>query len=68
MIQTNLSAESIGNAVRLAIVNGLIRQEDTALIFYDLAYLESRIGYLISCFPQNTLHGLAIKANPLQRS
>jgi len=67
MVQTNLSADSIGKAIRTAIGNGVIREEDTAVIFYDLTFLESRLRYLTSTFPQNTLHGLAIKANPLAR-
>jgi len=67
MIQSNKSTESIGRALRSALSNGWIRQEDTAVIFYDIAFLESRIRYLISCFPPNTLHGFAIKANPLAR-
>ncbi|MCX6305863.1 MAG: diaminopimelate decarboxylase [Bacteroidetes bacterium] len=67
MIQQNLSDDSIGKALRLALSQEIIREEDTAVIFYDLDFLESRIRYLASCFPQNTLHGLAIKANPLSR-
>ena len=67
MIQDNLVADSIGMALRSAISKGLIREEDTAVVFYDLSFLESRIRYLTGCFPQNTLHGLALKANPLAR-
>lgn len=67
MIQSNLNADSIGKALRSALLKGLIREEDTSVIFYDLTFLASRIWYLTSCFPQTTLHGLAIKANPLAR-
>jgi diaminopimelate decarboxylase len=67
MIQSNLSDDSIGMALRLALSERMIREEDTSVIFYDLSFLAARIGYLVSCFPQNTLHGLAIKANPLTR-
>jgi diaminopimelate decarboxylase len=67
MIQTNLNPESIGRALRSAIIQGKIREEDTAVIFYDLSFLETRIRHLTSCFPSTTLHGLAIKANPLLR-
>jgi diaminopimelate decarboxylase len=67
MLQSNLSEDSIGRAVRGALSEGLIRDEDTAAIFYDLSFLESRIELLTSCFPKTTLHGLAIKANPLTR-
>ena len=65
MNQTNLSVESIGNAFRLALSNGLIREEDTLVMFHDLLFLEQRIRCLNSVFPASTLHAIAIKANPL---
>jgi diaminopimelate decarboxylase len=46
---------------------GLIRDEDTTIIFYDLSHLEERIARVISLFPDKTLHAAAIKANPLFR-
>ncbi len=67
MVENNLSAASIGNTLRSALLSGMIREEDTSAILYDLSYLESRIKHLTSCFPENTLHGIAIKANPLVR-
>ncbi len=67
MIQQNLNKFSIEKALQSALFQGLIRNEDTAVIFYDLAFLAARISNLAANFPQNTLHGLAIKANPLAR-
>jgi diaminopimelate decarboxylase len=46
---------------------GLIDAEDTALIFYDLSFLQERIENLLHQFPPSTLHTIAIKANPLTR-
>jgi diaminopimelate decarboxylase len=66
-VNENLSTGSIGKALRSALLNGIIREEDTAVVFYDLGFLEARIRQLVSCFPPGTLHGLAIKANPLIR-
>lgn len=43
----------------------LIGGSDTALIFYDISYLNERINDLITLFPKTTLHAIAIKANPL---
>ncbi|MEI7896338.1 MAG: diaminopimelate decarboxylase [bacterium] len=63
----NLNGAEIENVLHSALLKKLIREEDTAVIFYNLTALESRIRYLVSCFPQNTLHGLAVKANPLTR-
>ncbi|MEI7723953.1 MAG: diaminopimelate decarboxylase [Bacteroidota bacterium] len=67
MLQSNLSDDSIGRALRQALLKGLIRVEDTSALFYDLSFLKSRIELLTSCFPPSALHGLAIKANPLAR-
>jgi len=61
----NLSSGKISAAFRKALQAGLIRREDSALIFYDLTCLSERINNLKSCFPSNTIHGLAVKACPL---
>ena len=45
--------------------DNLVTKSDTALIFYDLSYLDERIIDLVSLFPKTTLHAIAIKANPL---
>jgi len=45
----------------------LINADDTALIFYNLSFLEKRIEDLANRFPQETLHAIAVKANPLAR-
>ena len=66
-MKSNLSREHIAETTRQALQQGLIREEDTAVLFQDLDYLASRIAYLQSCFPPTTLHGLAIKSNPLLR-
>jgi diaminopimelate decarboxylase len=67
MSQLNLTAESIGKTLRSSLFRGLIREEDSAAIFYDLTFLTNRLKYMVSCFPSSALHGLAIKANPLLR-
>ena len=64
-MKSNLSAGQIEKAFRSALSKGLIREEDTAVIFHDLSFLEERIRHLQSVFPASTLHGIATKANPL---
>ena len=64
---SNLPLAGISNALSSAIRSTLIRPVDTAVIFYDLDFLRDRIRRLSSCFPSDTLHALAIKANPLAR-
>ncbi len=61
-----ISKSNISRALQRAIVDrGMIREEDTALIFYDLSWLQGRIRELLSLFPEETLHAIAVKANPL---
>lgn len=43
----------------------LFNKKDTAAVFYDLSFLEKRINELKRTFPKNSLHAIAIKANPL---
>ncbi len=45
--------------------SNLIRSDDTALFFYDLSIINDRINRLKEVFPENTLHAVAAKANPL---
>ncbi|MCX6247912.1 MAG: diaminopimelate decarboxylase [Bacteroidetes bacterium] len=63
----NLAIKSIEKAFRSAISKGLIREEDTLVMFHDLAFLKERILLLKSLFPPQTLHGVAMKANPLKK-
>lgn len=66
-MKTNLTSHEIGKVFRSAVAGGFIRQEDTAVIFQDMTFLEERIVSLKSFFPLTTLHAIAIKANPLIR-
>jgi diaminopimelate decarboxylase len=67
MKRANLSKTDIGHAFRAALQKGMMRGEDTAALFYDLDFLDTRLKYLSDCFPHGTLHGMAIKANPLAK-
>ena len=63
-----LSEKQISEAFQRALrVNGMVTEEDTSVVFYDLSFLDQRLEDLVRLFPANTLHGIAIKANPLQR-
>ncbi len=63
-----ISTASISTALERAIADrSVIRDEDTAVIFYDLSWLQGRIGELVALFPEQTLHAIAVKANPLVR-
>jgi len=67
-VSSRLSDEHISRAFRRAVATtGLIHADDTAILFYDLSFLEQRVRDLQSLFPPNTLHAIAIKANPLAK-
>ena len=62
MKHSNKISRTFARALNL---NGLVRKSDTALVFYDLTFLESRLRELRKAFPKDTLHAVAVKANPL---
>lgn len=66
-MKSNISGNSIEKTFQSVISNGLIREEDTVVICYDLSFLEERIRHLITLFPLSTIHGIAMKANPLSK-
>ena len=68
LIKSSLSKEEMSKAFGFALSQpDLITTEDTAVIFYDLDFLDDRIEKLKSLFPETTLHALAVKANPLTK-
>src|SRR5438128_7409279 len=68
MLKSNLSKEEMSNAFGNALRRrNLIIPEDTAVVFYDLDFLNERIANLKALFPENTLHAIAVKANPLTK-
>jgi len=67
-MQTRLADEQISTVFAKSLQQkDLIDTNDTAVIFYDLSFLNERIQDLIATFPATTLHAIAIKANPLQK-
>lgn len=55
--------EAVAAAVALATEAGLWPRR--AALFHDLDRLDARVDELIAAFPSDTLHAVAIKANPL---
>lgn len=43
----------------------IIGPDDTAVLFYNLGFIEERINEIKKIFPQTALHAVAVKANPL---
>lgn len=66
MISTRLSEQEMSRVFTDALAeNNLIHSADTAMVFYDLDFLSARIKDLQNQFPPETLHAIAVKANPL---
>lgn len=60
-----IQASTICDVLSKAIKSGIIDENDRSSIFYDLNFIERKITVLKDNFPDNTLHAIAIKANPL---
>src|SRR5947207_2824443 len=68
IIKSTLSTEEMSKIFSAAIADeNLISEEDTAVIFYNVDFLNQRVENLKDLFPKNTLHAVAIKANPLTK-
>lgn len=57
--------EEISVVLNGALKAGLINNDDTSVIFYDLSFIKERIDEVKKLFPAGALHGTAVKANPL---
>jgi diaminopimelate decarboxylase len=60
-----ISPEEIASVVRRALAAGHLGPEAPAFIAHDLGRLSARLEHLKARFPPDTLHAVAIKANPL---
>lgn len=57
--------EDVARVLSLARDAGAWDESSRSAIFHDLDRLEGRLHELISAFPADTMHGVAVKANPL---
>jgi diaminopimelate decarboxylase len=62
---TRIPPEELSAAFCAARAAGLVGDEDTAAVFYDLARIKARARSVIEAFPPGALHAAAVKANPL---
>ena len=67
-MNNRISEKDISKTFQKAIKSeGLVNKKDSAIIFYDLDFLSERVNFLKQLFPEDTLHAIAVKANPLIR-
>jgi diaminopimelate decarboxylase len=57
--------QAVSRVLRAALKQGLLSEEDTAVILYDLDGLAKQVKRIARTFPPATLHAVAVKANPL---
>lgn len=68
MLKYHLTKEEMSLTFNKALQQtGVIDEQDSVIVFYDLAFMADRINNLKRVFPANTLHAVAAKANPLIR-
>ncbi len=60
-----ISAAEAEHIWQTACESGFLTESTRSLVVHDLQRMRSRIAQLQATFPNNTLHALAIKANPL---
>jgi len=64
-MRDRITPHDLSQVFKRALAQGLIGDEDSAVIFYDLSRLQERIQEAKKAFPPETLHAIAMKANPL---
>ncbi|NJB68240.1 diaminopimelate decarboxylase [Desulfobaculum xiamenense] len=66
-MRKRLSPTAMSLALVRALEAGAVRDEDTSVLFHDLSLIEERVRELGEAFPADTLHAVAVKANPLRK-
>lgn len=62
---SRVPVEAVAPVLAAARQRGAWSDTSTAALFHDLDRLEGHVGLLASAFPDDAVHGVAIKANPL---
>ncbi|MEO0602757.1 MAG: diaminopimelate decarboxylase [Myxococcota bacterium] len=57
--------DAVADVIARARTSGAWTETSRAVLFHDLDRLEARVDELVASFPDQTLHAVAIKANPL---
>lgn len=60
-----ITPKEMCNVLETAIKMKILSEEDTAVVFYNISLFEQKLKEIRSLFPKNTLHAIAVKANPL---
>jgi diaminopimelate decarboxylase len=60
-----LNSRDIAKVLANAIAGDINGSTDDAVVFYSLSLLDAKLQALSAAFPINTLHAIAVKANPV---
>ena len=60
-----ISPEALSAVSATALSQGCFGDAERSVVFHDLGKMRSRVRELSRCFPAQSLHAVAIKANPL---
>ncbi len=60
-----LTRQEIAKTLSSALAKGIEGSTDDAAVFYNLSHLDTRLNLIKAAFPKNTLHAIAVKANPV---
>ncbi len=60
-----ISKNQIQTVWQRACADGLIDTQDSAVIFLNLSVIQDRVSRIARSFPEDSLHAVAIKTNPL---
>ena len=60
-----LGPEELAGAAQRLLAAGALEGEHEAVLAHDLVLMRSRVQALIEAFPADTLHAIAVKANPV---
>lgn len=65
-MNSQISQAEISEILNNALKNRILDYKpDTSAVFYNIPMLEERVKDLMNQFPENSLHAIAMKANPL---
>lgn len=66
-MRNRLTPQAMSDALRAALAGGAVDTADASALFYDMSLIEEKVRQLADTFPSDTLHAIAVKANPLRK-
>lgn len=64
-MESNLAIKEISSVLKKLKANDVLNNDNPAVVVYSLQMIYDRIEHIKHIFPPNTLHAIAVKANPL---